>query len=567
MIQYNISFQNPHKHFIDFSLTTSTEGQKKIRFQLPAWRPGRYELGNFSQNIYNWKAYNTKKEILNYKKINKDLWEVNCDGESEVIISYSFYANQLDAGSCYLDEKQLYINPVHCIFYVVDRLNEPYKLDLNIPDNYIIACSLNKKNNSLFGQNFDEIAESPIICSDSIKHDKYFVDNIKFNLWFQGPCKLDWKKIKNDFSSFTKTQISQFDSFPCDEYHFFFQITPYVSSHGVEHTKNTVILLGPGNKIMSEKYNSLLHISSHELYHTWNIKSIRPKEMYPYDYSKENYFRTGYVAEGVTTYMGDLMLHKSNVFSWDDFLKTQNQNLERHLMNYGRFNLSVADSGFDSWLDGYKAGSPNRKVSIYADGALCMLMIDLEIINFSNGKYSLSTVMNDLYINYALKNKGYSEEDFIKLCEKYGGSFINHIFNNHVYGTFDYIPSLNKTLDHVGLKLIKKDNENLGAHFFGFLGLIDNNKFIIKKVEPNSEADINGIAPEDEIIKINGQKIDKSINQILENCGKEVNITLKKKFFEKEIKLNVGNYFTLYEIGEVDKKENKQVTNFNIWTK
>ena len=165
MIQYNISFQNPHKHFIDFSLTTSTKGQKKIRFQLPAWRPGRYELGNFSQNIYNWKAYNTKKEILNYKKINKDLWEVNCDGESEVIISYSFYANQLDAGSCYLDEKQLYINPVHCIFYVVDRLNEPYKLDLNIPDNYIIACSLNKKNNSLFGQNF--IIFTPRLCQES----------------------------------------------------------------------------------------------------------------------------------------------------------------------------------------------------------------------------------------------------------------------------------------------------------------------------------------------------------------------------------------------------------------
>ena len=126
---------------------------------------------------------------------------------------------------------------------------------------------------------------------------------------------------------------------------------------------------------MKEKYNSLLHICSHELYHTWNIKAIRPVEMFPYDYTKENYFRTGYVAEGVTTYMGDLMLHKAKVTTWEEFKKTQNQNLERHLMNYGRMNLSVADSGFDSWLDGYKLGSPNRKVSIYADGALCMLCL------------------------------------------------------------------------------------------------------------------------------------------------------------------------------------------------
>ena len=156
---------------------------------------------------------------------------------------------------------------------------------------------------------------------------------------------------------------------------------------------------------MNEKYEDLLGVCSHELYHTWNIKAIRPKEMFPYDYTKENYFRTGFVAEGVTTYMGDLMLYKSAVFNWKEFVKTQNQNLERHLMNYGRFNLSVADSGFDNWLDGYKLGAPNRKVSIYPDGALCMLMIDLEIIKNTDGKASLNSVMKELYDDYALKKR------------------------------------------------------------------------------------------------------------------------------------------------------------------
>ena len=187
---------------------------------------------------------------------------------------------------------------------------------------------------------------------------------------------------------------------------FIFQITPYKSYHGVEHTKNTVLLLGPAEDIMDERYEDLLGVCSHELYHTWNIKAIRPKEMLPYNYTKENYFRTGFVAEGVTTYMGDLMLYNSSVFNWDEFIKTQNQNLERHLMNYGRFNLSVADSGFDNWLDGYKIGAPDRKVSIYPDGALCMLMIDLEIIHNTNGKSSLHTVMKDLYNNFRIKRKG-----------------------------------------------------------------------------------------------------------------------------------------------------------------
>ena len=95
MIKYNISFQNPHKHFIDFTLSTSTNGEDYLDFQLPAWRPGRYELGNFSQNIYNWKALDKESNPLKFHKITKDLWRVKCMGENEITISYSFYANHL----------------------------------------------------------------------------------------------------------------------------------------------------------------------------------------------------------------------------------------------------------------------------------------------------------------------------------------------------------------------------------------------------------------------------------------------------------------------------------------
>ena len=136
MIKYNIAFQNPHKHFIDFKLKTSTNGEEKIYLQLPAWRPGRYELGNFSQNIYNWRAADNNGNLLRFKKINKDKWEVECKEIKEISISYSFYANQLDAGSCYLDEKQLYINPVHCIFYIPERIDEEYEIGGGEPASY-----------------------------------------------------------------------------------------------------------------------------------------------------------------------------------------------------------------------------------------------------------------------------------------------------------------------------------------------------------------------------------------------------------------------------------------------
>jgi predicted metalloprotease with PDZ domain len=566
MIKYNISYKNPHKHLIDFELTTSTKNKEKLQFQLSAWRPGRYELADFAQNIINWQAYNEKDEKLSFKKITKDLWEVECKNCNEIKIIYNFYANQLDAGACYLDEHQLYINPVHCMFYITDRINDEYHLKMNLPNDYTIASSMLQVENVLKVKGYDLLAESPIICSNSLQHDSYSVSGITFNLWFQGKCQPNWKKLKKDFTAFTKSQINHFGGFPVDEYHYFFQITPFRSYHGVEHTKNTVLLLGPGNEIMDKRYEDLLGVCSHELYHTWNIKAIRPIEMYPYDYTKENYFRTGFVAEGVTTYMGDLMLYNSGVFNWNEFVKTQNQNLERHLMNYGRFNLSVADSGFDNWLDGYKLGAPNRKTSIYPDAALCMLMVDIEIIKNSNGKSSLHSVMKELYKEFALKSRGYSENDFQNICVKYGGEKVKEIFKNHIYGTNNYVPSLETALDLVGLQLKEKKNANLSAQYFGFVAIKENERLIIKKVEPDSEADQNEIVVEDEIIEINGIKIKNNFSDTLKECKNKVTFKIKKKFSEKEITLTIGNYYKLLEIIKIEDSSKEQLKFRKIWT-
>jgi predicted metalloprotease with PDZ domain len=566
MIKYNISYKNPHKHLIDFELITSTKNKEKLQFQLSAWRPGRYELADFAQNIINWQAYNEKDEKLSFKKITKDLWEVECKNCNEIKIIYNFYANQLDAGACYLDEHQLYINPVHCMFYITDRINDEYHLKMNLPKNYTIASSMLQVGNVLKVKGYDLLAESPIICSDSLQHDSYIVSGITFNLWFQGKCQPNWKKLKKDFTAFTKSQINHFGGFPVDEYHYFFQITPFRSYHGVEHTKNTVLLLGPGNEIMDKRYEDLLGVCSHELYHTWNIKAIRPIEMYPYDYTKENYFRTGFVAEGVTTYMGDLMLYNSGVFNWNEFVKTQNQNLERHLMNYGRFNLSVADSGFDNWLDGYKLGAPNRKTSIYPDAALCMLMVDIEIIKNSNGKSSLHSVMKELYQEFALKSRGYSENDFQNICVKYGGEKVKEIFKNHIYGTNNYVPSLETALDLVGLQLKEKKNANLSAQYFGFVAIKENERLIIKKVEPDSEADQNEIAVEDEITEINGIKIKNNFSDTLKECKNKVTFKIKKKFSEKKITLTIGNYYKLLEMIKIEDSSKEQLKFRKIWT-
>jgi len=553
MSYYLFSYSHPHRHFIDIDMTVDVRGEEYLYFQLPSWRPGRYELGNFASNIQKWSAYSEKGQQLPFQKITKDKWRVETKDAKRVTITYNYYANQLDAGSTYLDEQQLYVNPVNCCMYVVDRINEECTIELEVPEDYKIACSLEKiSKHSMKAFCFDSLVESPFIASNTLQYDVYEVEGISFHLWFQGHSTPPFKKIKKDFKAFTQEQIACFGGFPCSEYHFLFQITPYKSYHGVEHTNSTVILLGSEKDVFEDRYDDLLGISSHELYHTWNIKAIRPDEMFPYDYTKENYSRLGYVSEGVTTYMGDLMLYRSGVFNWEQFAKTQNENLKRHLENEGRYNMSVADSSFDTWLDGYKIGIPNRKTSIYTEGALCMLMIDSLIISHSEGKHSLHDVMRILYNDYALKSKSYNEDDFQSLCVQYGGLEVAQVFNQHIYGTEDYLPSLKIILPKIALQINFLENPSLTARLFGFLTAKIEGKTIIKKMLNGSFSDKAGMAVEDEILSVNGKLIEKSINDCLHEDLHEVTFQLRRRFEIKNVTLKTGRYYSLQQLQQVE---------------
>lgn len=171
-----------------------------------------------------------------------------------------------------------------------------------------------------------------------------------------------------------------FGSFPSSAYHFIFQILPHRFYHGVEHTESTVIALGPAYMLMEgDTYNDFLGISCHELFHAWNIKAIRPAEMLPYDFTKENYSRLGFVTEGVTTYYGDYLLFRSSVWGEEDFWPAFNERMDHHFESHARYFQPVSEASFDSWLDGYVLGAPHRKTSIYHEGCLLAFVTDIFI--------------------------------------------------------------------------------------------------------------------------------------------------------------------------------------------
>ena len=528
MIHYLFYQKNPASHYVYIDLTIDAISNDITELALAAWRPGRYELGNFSKNIKRVDAFNENNEALSYTKTTKDIWQINTKNCKQLKVTYSYYAAELNAGACFADTQQLYINPVHCCMQVVGKANEECIVELQIPQNYKIATSLPVTKNTLHAQNYEELVDSPFIASADIQTFSYIVNQTTFYLHFNGICKPNLKLYTKDFSAFTQKMIDFWGDCPVNEYHFLFQILTHKFYHGVEHQKNTVVAIGPGYAINSnDTYEDVLGVSCHELFHCWNIKFIRPTEMLPYNYSKENYARTGYVYEGFTTYYGDKLLLSSSVFSLEQYFKTLEERLTKHFHNYGRYNLSVADSSWDNWLDGYVPGVPYRKTSIYDEGSLIAFMLDIKILEATQNKKSLRDVCVLLYQRFGKPHKGYTEQDIINLVNEVAEKDFTTFFTDYVYTPNDYEKPLQQCFNYLGIEFSKDNNPHTADNYFGFKVTSDlHHSAKVTLVAPYSPAWKAGLFAGDEIMAINTILLKDNCNNWLHYFIDDVEITL-----------------------------------------
>lgn len=570
MISYAVSIPNPESHFIDIKISIDKIKHPVTQLFLPAWRPGRYELGNFSKNIRYWKALDKDGNELPFKKITKDCWEIETGKQTEITITYQYFANILNAGACWLDHTQLYINGIHCFMYDKNRIEEPCELKLNIPASWKIACGLQQKSKHLLVANdFHQLVDCPLVASPSLQHGRYDIGKITFHIWFQGECKPDWDRLIKDFKHFSTEQLRLFEGFPVKDYHFIIQILPFSYYHGVEHTNSTVLVLGPGYDLMQANlYHELLGVACHELFHTWNIKTIRPDDMLPYNYQVENYSRLGYIYEGVTTYYGDYLLGRCGIFTDEEFLAEMSTRLQSHMDNAGRFNYSVSESSFDTWLDGYVPGIPGRKTSIYDEGCLVALMLDLMIRKDTANKKTADDFLRALNEVFGSLEKGYTEKDLTGLLKYLTGKSYEKFFDNLINKPVSYEKELQKILAYVGCELTQTPAIKNYEHHFGFKILTEGGLTRISKIYPGSVADQAGLFIDDEIVSVNGFRVENNLEQWFRYFTNE-NITLEvfsnKQSKRISLKLKNDKYFSKWKIARSSKASKANLENFEKW--
>ena len=567
-MNYVIEHNSTFGQYIKVIASFKVNHQDKTILTFPNWRPGRYELGNFAKNVKNFSIFDANNHKVKFNKINSNQWEVDTHSTKTIEVTYYYYANELNAGSTYVDDEQVYVNPVNCLVYIEEQQNESCKLKLNINKHYKIASGLPFNNFELQIESYHQLVDNPFIASDSLQHNSFELNGISFNIWFQGIVQIEWNRVIDDFIKFSRLQLKKMKGLPVNEYHFLFQILPIKAYHGVEHQNSTVIALGPTYDLMGSLYDDFLGVSSHELYHTWNIKAIRPKEMYPYDYSNPNYSHLGYVAEGVTTYLGDLFLSESGVKDWKWYKKELEKLFQRHFDNFGRFNYSVAESSWDTWLDGYVQGAPHRKVSIYNEGAILSFIIDIKIRKNTQNKASIHTVMRHLYNEFAKKNKGYTEEDFINIVSQYAKEDLTDFFNTYYYSPQPLESVLTSAIEDVGFELETEANPNFTQRILGLKTINNNGKTIAQITYPGSPSEMANVLAEDEILSINGYQVNSDLNKWVEFFQDHqivLTVSRKGRILELICPNTNRNYYPIYKLKKAFIPPNLSKSIFRKW--
>ncbi|MBB3700333.1 M61 family peptidase [Flammeovirga yaeyamensis] len=483
-------------HFLKIKVSYTVKDSNLLK--LPLWRPGRYQVQNFAKNIRGMKAYRGKEE-LKVMTVGRNLWKVvGAEKEDNLTVTFEYYAQHKDAGGTWVSDDFWLINGIGCGLLPEGLEEEEIQLKIKYTNDFEVATNAKKKGGKYHFENFEDWTESPLMLGRHMHHKKFEMDKVNFHIWIHGKVQPDWTKLVDDFKKFTRVQLDIFGEFPHDEFHYLILVPDFKHYHGVEHHKNTVITLGPASDFHSEVfYNNLLGVSCHELFHVWNIKQIRPKELMPYDLFQEAYFDTGYVAEGVTTYFGDEILFRSKAFDTQQYIKELNTLLTRHFENLGRHHLSVADSSLELWLDGYEKGIPQRKTSIYVKGAIAALILDAKIKKKFAGEKSLDDVMRLMWTRFGKKGKGYTSNDYQKVAEEVFGEDLTQYFEEVIYGTKSLENQVKKALSVLGFKSDIHYNEQNDLQ----------TKFGIKIDQNGKVTDVenikSGITEGDKIIAIN----------------------------------------------------------------
>jgi predicted metalloprotease with PDZ domain len=460
-ILYRIRPSHPEAHLFEVRLKVRYPEPGGQRFTLPAWIPGSYMIREFARHIVRIEARAGRRPIR-IEKLDKHTWQAEA-GAGPLELRYEIYAWDFSVRGAHLDTTHGFFNGTSVFLRVEGQADAPCRVEIAPPSGaayrrWRVATAMTSAGARAHGfgdyaaADYDELIDHPVEMGE-FSLVTFRAHGVPHEVAITGRHDADENRLARDLKRLTEHHIDFFGH-PAPMRRYVFLVTAVGEGYGgLEHRASTALVcsrhdlpLFDGSEAQEERYRTFLGLASHEYFHTWNVKRIRPAAFAPYDLGRENYTRLLWAFEGITSYYDDLALVRTGLMTRSQYLRALARTMTAVQRGSGRLKQSLADSSFDAWIKFYRQdeNAPNAIVSYYAKGSLAALALDLTLRKATQGRRSLDDVMRALWTEYGRAGRGVGEDELEQLAERVSGVKLARFFERAVRGTEDlqWVPLL-----------------------------------------------------------------------------------------------------------------------------
>jgi len=505
-IRYTLSFPAPHTHYIEVAASVPTGRQPQIELMMAVWTPGSYLVREFSRHVEAVTATGADGRPLEIDKSEKNRWRVATGGAPTVTVRYRVYARELTMRTNWVDTDFALINGAPTFITLADLTPRPHEVIINPAPAWRRSVTglpdMSGGEHRYRAPDYDTLIDSPIALGNpSVR--EFSVDGKRHALaTIGGTVAFDEARAARDFEKVVREHLRLWGALPYDKY-LMLNILTETPTGGLEHRNSAVLVL---NRWVGtpRAYLSWLGYVSHEHFHAWNVKRLRPVELGPFEYENEVYTRSLWIAEGITEYYSHLTLHRAGLSSREELLDVLSSEIERLQTGPGRLVRSTADASFDAWIKYYRPdeNSVNSSVDYYTKGVVLGLLLDARIRRATGGARSLDNVMRAAYQTYS-GPRGYTPDQFRGVAEQVAGLSLQSFWDAAVDGTaeLDYTD----LVEAFGIRF--QATAPSGRAWLGIATRNDAGRLVVSQVRRGTPAYAAGLNVDDEILAINDFRV------------------------------------------------------------
>lgn len=521
-IAFEVSFSEPQAHYADVDMEVSGLKSAHLDLKMPVWTPGSYLIREFAKNVESFRAFDASGKELSAQKINKNTWRINSKNTDKVKVSYRVYSFEISVRTSFVDESHAFLSPTGIFMYPDGQIHASSTVTIHPYKSWSkISTGLEKlasKANTFVAPDFDVLYDSPIEVGNQDIFE-FDAEGVKHEVAMYGGGNYDKEVLKRDMSKIISEQTKTFGVNPNKRYVFI--VHNFNSGGGgLEHLNSTVLGASRNSYNTESGLLRFLGLVSHEYFHLWNVKRLRPFALGPFNYDQENYTTNLWIAEGFTAYYQDVYTLRAGLQSPERYLMSLAGSISSVENQPGNRIDPVSQASFDAWIKLYRPNenTANSTISYYSKGALIGMIMDLEIIHSTGARVGLDEVMKAMYDEYyTKKDRGYTDAEFRSMLEKISGKSFEDVYRDYINGvkTIDY----NKYFGYAGMALVDDAAKGKEA-YLGAVTAFKDGKTIVSNVRRDSPAWKAGLNVNDEILSMDSYRINNASNPKLSEVDK-----------------------------------------------